>query len=257
MTMRNYGEYETMFVRSCFLFSQFEWLNALCVCHWRLNHHMSIDDVWSSCQSHEKSRIHTHTHNAFCRSVCAKGWRLFFVWCHWTSAVCFASFRSSRSIVQFIFNCYCHCCYLWIFRYTISQWSRLSANVTSVMSTRANNNVNDWERIKETIHLFFHLGLAWDNCFAQVHNSNFSIFALAVCGFSFGIGRETNLIYCHRTSTTNSDEPCIWQQSAALLAFIQATGRCERSVTKKSGKFEFFKRWRSQQNYYDDYMNDS
>lgn len=148
--------------------SLFEWLNVLCVCvcvcHWRLNHHMSIDGVWSSCQSHEKLRTHSHPQHFFC-SVASKGWRLFFVWCHWTFALCFAP----RSIVQFIFNCYCHCCHLWIFRYTISQWSVITnvyasvwlwANALSVMSTRANNNnnVNDWERIKEAIHLFI---LVW------------------------------------------------------------------------------------------------
>lgn len=162
--------------------------------------------------------MHTHTHNVFslCLSLSPESWRLFFVSCHWTSVL---------HIVQFIFNCYCHCCRI---------YNKLNERVCAAqklwewwIQERISERLRKNEKYNFSLH---RCGLC--NCLTQIH-VNFSIFALI---FSSVISAqhnyihepgETNLIYCHYTSTTNCDEQCmwvwmcIWQQSAALLHFIQ------------------------------------
>lgn len=133
-------------------------------------------------------------------------------------------FALLRFVFMFMFNCtvrlqlFIVIAAIYEFFYTQYVW-------VQTMITRANNNVNDWVRIIETIRLFYS-GMAWNNCLARIYN-NFSIFALVVFNFGFGTqhnymnrARNKSDLLPSQTSTTNSDDPCIWQQSAALLVFI-------------------------------------
>lgn len=129
-----------------------------------------------------------------------------------------------RSIVQFIYNCYCHCCRTFIFPYTMGIYIDIR-QIYASGPPKTNEN-DGYERVCVCGRYTDNSSLySYDlcNCLSRSHN-DFSIFAFIVSisarhNYVYESG-ETNLICCHHTTiTTNCDEQYVHVYMTAISCF--------------------------------------